>query len=56
MRIKVGEYIYTVDKVWVRETDLMIGNKFYQTGNRTEEIADQLLKNGYADLTHFKVR
>lgn len=56
MRIKIGEYIRVVEKVWVRDTDIVIDTKFYQTGEQTQTIADQLLKDGYADLTSFEVR
>jgi len=56
MRIKVGEYIREVKKVWVRDTDIYIDTNFYQTGEQTQVIADKLLKEGYADLTSFEVR
>lgn len=56
MRIKVGEYIRKANRVWIRDTDIEIDDKFYQTGIQTQEIADQLLKEGYADLTSFEVR
>ena len=54
MRIKLGEYIHEVDKVWVRTRDICIGTTFYQTGDKTQEIGEQLFKEGYADLTPFK--
>lgn len=55
MRIKFGEYIKEVDSVWIRDTDILINTDFYRTGEQTQEIADKLLKYGYADLTSFKV-
>ena len=54
MRIKLGEYIHEVDKIWVRTRDICIGITFYQTGDKTQEIGEQLFKEGYADLTPFK--
>jgi hypothetical protein len=56
MRIKIGEYIREVKKVWVRDTDISIDTNFYQTKEQTQVIAEQLLKDGYADLTDFEVR
>lgn len=56
MRVKIGEYIKEISNIWVRDTDIAIGTQFYQTNEQTEKIANQLLKEGYADLTDFEVR
>ena len=56
MRIKTGEYIKEISDIWVRTESIAIGTQFYQTGEQTQEIADKLLKEGYADLTSFEVR
>ena len=52
MRIKIGNNIREVSKVCVRETDIMIGTQFFQTGAHTESIAKQLFEKGYADLSN----
>lgn len=54
MRIKRGEYIEEVDKIVVRETDIIINTDFYATGDDTEKIGNQLLTQGYADLSIYK--
>ena len=54
MRIKIGEYITEVNRVWVRETDININGDFYHTGEDTKTIGNQLLTQGYADLTNYK--
>lgn len=53
MRIKFGEHITEYDDVWVRSNDICIGHTFYNTGSDTEEIANQLLTQGYADFTPY---
>ena len=55
MRIKIGEYIEEVNCVCVRNTDIMIGTKFLNTGEDTEKIGNQLLTQGYADLTNYRI-
>lgn len=56
MRIKIGEYIEEVNCVFVRNTDIMIGTKFFPTGEDTEKIGNQLLTQGYADLSAYRKR
>lgn len=53
MRIKKGEYIVEVNKVQIRETDICIDTKFYNTGEDTIRLGKQLLVEGYADLTPY---
>lgn len=56
MRIKNGDYIQEVEKVQVRSEDIVVGTYFFLTKEHTKEIGDQLLKQGYADLTEFECR
>lgn len=55
MRIKRNEYIIEVDRVWIRSGDIFINGNYYKTGSDTEKIEQQLLTEGYADLTGYGV-
>lgn len=54
MRIKDGTYIDEVKHIQVRESDIIINCTFYQTKGDTEKIENQLLTQGYADLSAYK--
>ena len=53
MRIRRNNEIIEADEVRIDGDRLVIGLRFYDTGEKTEEIARQLLKSGFADLTEF---
>lgn len=55
MRIKYGNYIKTVEEVKIREEvgDIWADGYYYRTGDNTSAIGEQLLKNGYADLSSY---
>jgi len=55
MRIKFDNTIEEVEKVTVRTevSDIGINGKFYRTGDKTNAIGEQLLKDGYADLSSY---
>lgn len=55
MRIKLHNEIFEVSRIEV-ESDRLIfqarwGTKFLNTGKETLKISEQILKDGYADLT-----
>lgn len=56
MRIKtkvLGDTIIEeVNKVIVKKDEIVIGLKFYQTKDKTKELAEKLLKEGYADFSN----
>ena len=54
MRIKEGEYIREVKCVQIRKTDIIVNCIFYQTERDTEKIGNQLLTQGYADLSAYR--
>lgn len=54
MRIKEGEYIREVKCVQIRKTDIIVNCIFYQTERDTEKIGNQLLTQGYADLSDYR--
>ena len=51
MRVKINDKIKEVDDITIRTNDIQIGIAFYQTGDRTKELGEQLLTKGYIDLT-----
>lgn len=55
MRIKYGEFIREVKCVQIRKTDIIVDYIFYQTEGDTEKIGNQLLTQGYADLSKYKI-
>lgn len=54
MRIKDGWSIKEINEIIVRDNDVVIDRVIFQTGDKTNEISDSLLTQGYADLTEFR--
>lgn len=54
MRIKYGEFIREVECVQIRKSDIVVKCEFYGTKGDTEKIGEQLLTQGYADLSAYK--
>ena len=49
--MKFKGYIQEVETVWVKDNCIIINSTIYETGDKTSEVEDKLLKNGYADLS-----
>ena len=54
MRIMVGNHIFEAHDVRFNETFIAINHEFYSSGMDTKKLKDQLLINGYADLTKYR--
>lgn len=53
MRIRYGNYIGVVVKVEIMSGEIWADGYCYRTGDDTSVIGEQLLKEGYADLSSY---